>query len=88
MHQDVSRVLVACAVCGLVFRFRPPWRHLWWGLCRRERAQAPTLKEAHKEQVGLAARRIGARVIFLFFYFVIIFSFIFCFLLFFVFFVR
>ncbi len=30
------------------------WRHLWWGLCRRERAQAPTLKEVHKEQVGLA----------------------------------
>jgi hypothetical protein len=36
---------VTCAVCGLVFRFRPPSRHLWWGLCRRERAQAPTLKE-------------------------------------------
>src|SRR3989344_735651 len=33
---------------------RRPWRHLWWGLCRRERAQAPTLKEVHKEQVGLA----------------------------------
>jgi hypothetical protein len=43
--------------CVVLFASPPTannWRHLWWGLCWRERAQAPMLKEVHKEQVGLA----------------------------------
>jgi hypothetical protein len=81
-------------VCGVWtgVLFQPPWRLVGGGLCWRERAQAPTLKEVHKEQVGLAMhdsatatqKEILARVIF--FLFLVIFFFHFCFLLFFFFF--
>src|SRR3989344_6015642 len=68
-----------------------PWRHLWWGLCRRERAQAPTRKEVQKNRWVLL--RMPARlphngdkkarvIFFLFFSFI----FVFCFSLFFLFF--
>src|SRR3989344_5557055 len=72
---------------------RRPWRHLWWGLCRRERAQAPTLKEVHKEQVGLATHHdchtIGDKSnsdSFSSLFFIFSFIFVFCFSLFFSFF--
>jgi hypothetical protein len=67
---------------------------IFGGACRRERAQAPTLKEVHKEQVGLAThasstatQSIKARVILFSLFFLFFLSFLFfCYSLFFLFF--